>query len=519
MGFRASEWGKKQIELAREKKRSDSNAKAYEFDDALLVEASRLLDPEKNWCQGKNIYADGCSIQNWKRFRTGKDIGDEVFKAFCKVLGLYWRDIVDYESNSQLQKSVDRDKSLESFWIGRKDLIDKLSTKLRGNHYVLVLTGLTGIGKTSLGYQLAKALQTDNFKRIIRVNFECYRTTDFAKIAADELLPPCGENVTPQERKDPEKLLDKLLKILCNNPYLLQMDSLENLLKGDENTGWNNFQDEWWVTFFQKLLIAPECQSRLILTSQDLPNQFKDLSHQQISIGEGVQLELEAMGRWYFQPVTGLNHLEQLELFKKTGIEIDLTSGNDFDLKRIDYLERIGAAYEGHPQALRWIAFEIWSQEDGFAGDVEAYWNKYSGEIEKIEKATQEIKRENDQSKIAKLTDYLKKKQLEKLLKRQIDRLKASILDAYRLLCVGSAYRKAVPKEAWFCSFKDKFPNHKDEQLDLAFNALFYRSLVEIEDFIENKKRIRLHNLVRSVVLSNLPRRNSGKPQDDKQFC
>ena len=52
------------------------------------------------------------------------------------------------------------------------------------------------------------------------------------------------------------------------------------------------------------------------------------------------------------------------------------------------YLERIGAAYEGHPLALRVIAGEIKNRP--FTGNVIAYWNRYGNEVEEVEKAISE---------------------------------------------------------------------------------------------------------------------------------
>ena len=52
------------------------------------------------------------------------------------------------------------------------------------------------------------------------------------------------------------------------------IDSVEHILKGNEQEGWSDFQDEWWPKLFQSLLAGEYCQSTVILTSQDLPAQI-----------------------------------------------------------------------------------------------------------------------------------------------------------------------------------------------------------------------------------------------------
>ncbi len=93
--LKASEQGLKKIRQAK-------NEKGWKFENPRwLVEASKVLEPNKVWQEG-GPYADGCSEPTWKRFRTGKEaINTDVFKAFCKVLGLSWNEIIDRTDVSQ----------------------------------------------------------------------------------------------------------------------------------------------------------------------------------------------------------------------------------------------------------------------------------------------------------------------------------------------------------------------------------------------------------------------------------
>ena len=87
--LKASQQGIAKIKQAR-------NEKGWTVDDPrCLVEASKVLEPKKIWQEG-GPYADGCSEGNWKRFLYGTaTVNTEVFKAFCRVLGVSWEEIVD----------------------------------------------------------------------------------------------------------------------------------------------------------------------------------------------------------------------------------------------------------------------------------------------------------------------------------------------------------------------------------------------------------------------------------------
>jgi hypothetical protein len=78
------------------KNKQARNEKGWRVDDPRsLVEASKILEPKKIWQEG-GPYADGCSEGNWKRFLYGTGaVNTEVFKAFCRVLGVSWEEIVD----------------------------------------------------------------------------------------------------------------------------------------------------------------------------------------------------------------------------------------------------------------------------------------------------------------------------------------------------------------------------------------------------------------------------------------
>lgn len=345
-----------------------------------------------------------------------------------------------------------------------------------------MLLGLTGIGKTALAEKLAVDLP-ENWAHFDRVNFDDRtKLTDFASVATD-LLTGWGEAITPDDRKDTQRLLSRLVKRLRDNQHLLLIDSMENILKGNEQEGWSEFQDEWWPQFFHSFFAVHDCQSTIILTSQDLPAQIQEVATRYQNF-------------FYYKVLRGLEGAEQLALFGKTGLDV----GRESEGRA--YLLRIGEAYEGHPLALRVIAGEIGSKP--FYGNVLAYWNKYGNEIEEVEKAIEEAKKigkaDGADDKLN-LHQYTRQLQINvrTRLEKAFERLERDVRNAYLLLCLASVYRCAVPESFWLSQLEDE--GCDDEQQQLALDALRERHLVEEEIDHHDQYLLRQHNLIRSVAL------------------
>ncbi|MEG4518400.1 MULTISPECIES: AAA family ATPase [unclassified Microcoleus] len=429
-----------------------------------------------SWCGDAQT-----SVATLKRFWRRKPIQHEVFVKICKAVELEnWEDIVD---DSPLSQSDLRAEffACDDAWVGRKDLISQLAQKVQGSCHLLILLGIAGIGKTALAERLAVELQGDG-RKFHQENFENQQqASDFASVAI-RWLEKWGERITPEDRKDTQQLLNRTVKRLREKPYLVVIDSLELILKGNEESGWNGFQDELWTEFFAAFLAVKSCQSRIIVTSQDLPDQIPD----------------RYKIFWDCQELKGLTASEQLELFDRTGLEVEIDSPNK------PYLERIGAAYEGHPLALRVIAGEIGSKP--FYGNLAGYWNKYGHEIEEVEKAIEEAKTKgitssaDDDWRLDRYTRQLRKN-VRVRLEKTFERLKKDVLNAYRLLCEASVYRCAVPEEFWLSHLEDW--DCDEEKQELALDALRARFLVE-EELIDDEIHLRQHNLIRSVALEHL---------------
>jgi nucleoside phosphorylase len=376
----------------------------------------------------------------------------------------------------------------DNCWVGQDGLIYDLSDRiLTGETRLLVLLGITGIGKTALGERLAvESVEWfgNDWSRFHQENFDNeQQSSDFASVA-ERWLRLWGEIIIPEDRKDPQRLLNHLVRHLCQNRYIIQMDSLENILQGNEEEGWSEFQDAWWIKFFESYLKAGSCQSSIILTSQDLPGQIQ-------------LIETQSQKNCYFQALSGLMQSEQLALFEKTALDVSPNS-----VSRI-YLERIGSAYEGHPLALRVIAGEINNQP--FNGNVLAYWKRYGAEVEEVEKAIEEEKEGKmtgeDSWKLDRFTKTLRRN-VRSRLNKTFARLQDEAKWAYVLLCESSIYHHPVPIDCWL-GHLDDWDVSKDQQIT-ALNILRDRCLVEECVGDNNEILLRQNNLVRSVSLEFL---------------
>jgi hypothetical protein len=440
------------------------------------------------WCDAAKI-----SVSTLKRFREGQSIRQDALINICKAVGIEnWQEIVAQESQEVQEKEIEF-FAYDDKWVGREALLTTLKKQIKNKCRLLIITGITGIGKTALAERLTIELSSDwnKFITIIPENFDNYtQPTDFASVAA-RWLEEMGEQISADDRQNHQFLLETLLNCLFNNQYLILMDSLEEILEGNQEQGWNNFQDEWWVNFFVGLLKANSCQSLIIVTSQDLPIQIQ-------TIGSKSQ-------NWYFQNLTGLSQSEQLDLFAKIGLEV---AAND---EETNYLTRIGTAYEGHTLALKVIGGEIGNHP--FYGNISAYWHKYGEEIEKVEKAISESKNQiaskDDDFKIHNYNRLLQRN-VEIRLERTLERLKKDIKAAYILLCEASIYRRGVPEKYWlrhleFWPFAQK---EKEVALDVLRDRYLVEELINPEN---NQCLVRQHNLIRSIALAhfkNLPQEN-----------
>ncbi|MBD2087116.1 tetratricopeptide repeat protein [Coleofasciculus sp. FACHB-542] len=371
----------------------------------------------------------------------------------------------------------------EETWVERGELSRQLSEKLRGQCRVLVITGIAGQGKTALAERLASVELREDWQQYKCVNFYDRGMRDFVS-AADTLLTQLGEEVTADERKNADGLLNRLVQKLRNHRYFVQIDSLEFLLKGkgDEDTARNEFENERWWEFFNRLLAGGECQSRLILTSQDLPTQFKSCQSRRF---------------WHEERLTGLDENEHFELFQKLFHRDEKEIPPESETA--DYLKRMGKAYEGHPLVIEVIVGEILAQP--FNGNVVAYWNKYRQEFEAIEAAI------GHQELQLRVKDRVRK---------SLERLQQDVPYAYTLLLRSSVYRHPVPERFWLSMLGSCTEQEKATALGTIESRylVFREAVTHTGQFL-----LRQHNLIRNTAYELLRKiSNQGLEWQDDHY-
>lgn len=462
---------------------------------ALLTQISEILEPNRQWPQedadGGPLYA--FSLPTWQRFLSGKPVSAPLVKAACEVLQLNWRDLVEVESSKELQRQQQELDAAQQGYIARTDTTDLLLADLQADCRILLLTGLTGIGKTAISCRLAEQLHEVSSRESLWWFVDPEEGLAFSQFAI-ACLRSWQIDVPSEDSRDANKLLNRLMAALIDRPITIQLHSFEYCLQGNEAMGWNECIDPAWETFFRRCLDVLEFAPRLIISSQDLPNCFRDRDKGDRPLGDG-----RGGDRYRCQTITGLSHHQRLRLFQSRGLEAQPESPGR------PALERIGAAYEGHPLALQIIACEILAEP--FLGNVVAYWEKYGKEIIEIEKTAQreDVAQPGREHRLHRYSKRLREKVKERV-ELTLKRLAEASPSTYILLCHGSVFNRPVPPRFWTRSVSRL--GWSTEQTAQALELLVQRCLVEYqqEPCSAEHRVLKLHNLVRSVARDHLKR-------------
>lgn len=405
------------------------------------------------------------------------------FEDICDALNLEARDVMNPDAQPQQPPAAQFSgfHAYDDCWVGRETIITQLSTHLRGQCRILMILGLTGIGKTALAERIAIELQ-DQFPQWQRANFDyTQKTTDFASTAS-RWLDGLGIAVPPGQTQ-PETLHELLLDYLSQHPVLLLLDSTELLLTEPDADQGAIFLDPHWRDFLLALLKQDTCASKIILTSQEQPSELTLHRYRPF---------------WQRQILTGLSQPEQAALFTATGFDADDKN-----------LHRLGQAYQGHPLVLRIILGEIW---EAFGGDVIAYWRTIASKITEVEQTLAAAQAEASQAigsdddwQLHRLTRQIRTAVNQERLQITLTRLQAQQRPAYWLLCAAATYRIPVKPEGWLIQLKHlsrRLGNPCDETMQhRALQTLEHRFLVETEIDDQHQRRFGLHHLIRSVAL------------------
>ncbi len=342
-------------------------------------------------------------------------------------------------------------------WVGRETIMNNLLPKLQGQHRLVWITGISGIGKTTLGECLtSRAWERNPSFQWFRIEIEEGQSPDFGSVVAD-LWGRLGEvELDPQIRNNPEQVAKKLLQKLQAHPYWIQIDALERLLNPEKPT---EFVDAYWAVFLRCCLTESNFRSRLVLTSQAFPTALMEFSDRYPNF-------------WTQHQLQGLLEVDQqLEFFQRRGLSIAPANRA--------MLTQIARTYEGHPLVMKVIAEDI---VNSFSKSVDRYWQSYRSEFEQVARELQGVRVEETE-----YNEALDRKVRERI-KKSLEHLPAVALE---LLCRSSVFRRPVPKRFWLGMMGNCTP----QEQKAAYRGLDDRALIEKEG-----TDIRQHNLLRSIA-------------------
>ncbi|MEW6491858.1 MAG: NB-ARC domain-containing protein [Cyanobacteriota bacterium] len=353
--LKASRQGKAKINQARNEKGWGWN---IGNDDTCFIEASKVLEPEKNWFSG-GPYANGISEGTWRRFLAGtKPISAVAFKAYCQVLELNWEEIVDRASTATENSRQDWEAEIDtSIFYGRTTELAQLEQCIVTERCRLVaLLGMGGIGKTSLGVKLAKQIQP-SFEflswRSLRSAPPVQETlADWIDFLSEGRETNCPQTVDAQ--------VSRLIEYLRANPCLLVLDDVETVLRSGELAGQyrDGYQD------YGKLIrrVGQERhQSCLLLISREKPIEIAAMAGASLPIRD---LRIKGLPKEDAKRI-----LEAKGLFRKDGLDWQPINPTDRQTQQNPPLQRgweeLIQIYRGHPAALKIMATTIQEIFDG----------------------------------------------------------------------------------------------------------------------------------------------------------
>ncbi|MEX0270726.1 NB-ARC domain-containing protein [Leptolyngbyaceae cyanobacterium UHCC 1019] len=370
--------------------------------------------------------------------------------------------------------SVPNIDGMEVRWVGREALVEGLVQRLLGNCRLLMLVGLTGIGKTALAARLLTDRELHPAFPVQKV-LSLDRTLPNFENLASEILGATAI-ADPDLQKNPDRLIAAMVAHLKTQPCLLVLDMMEEILTRDRQ-GNTSFTDPAFDRFLEQVIRADTMPSRIILTSQERPPSLYQGRYE---------------GRSHLEALLGLQDTEALQLFAEWGVAVIAGSQEEA------LLQRLIRVYEGHPLALRVIAGEM--QATPYDGCVQTYWAEFGAVFLAVEQQQQaeEIEGKSDQSLLAS-----HRPQLQDIVYARIDqafhRLSQVEPDSYRLLVMAAVYRRAVEPAAWYRLLDDLPPPVAVRSLC----ALERRYLIEREHH-QQHILYRQHSLIRSVALQHL---------------
>lgn len=276
--LKASRHGVAKIKQARNEK---GWGWSMEEDDSCLLQASALLEPDTHWFPG-GPYAIGISEPTWKRFLAGKHpINAAAFKAYCKVLGLNWEEVVDRTSPAIANTHQDWEEEIDvGVFFGRTTELALLDPWIVTERCRLVaLLGMGGIGKTALGVKLAKQIQ-GAFESLI---WRSLRNAPPVQEILADLIEFLSDGRDTNLAKTVNGQVSQLIEHLRTKRCLLLLDDVETVLDSGKLAGQyrDGYQDYGKLI---KRVGEERHQSCLVLISREKPIEIAALAGAALSV-------------------------------------------------------------------------------------------------------------------------------------------------------------------------------------------------------------------------------------------
>ena len=357
---------------------------------------------------------DGFLAEVWQRFVQRKPVNSDIFKTYCILLGLDWRDVV-YRSGME---PIDRSavavgwhfSATEAEFVGREDAIAALQQLDQSGSKIVVIQGQGGIGKTTLARQYFQQQQLQ-FSLVL----ECWMAQESQHIASAESV--VQEWLRRRFNEEPAQefgiSLKRLRQQLRQQRTGILIDNLEPAL---DREGRFVAPHRGYVELL-RVLADPTVQSLTLIASREPLHETSIAVRAYTLQGLDIAAWRQFLG----------SH------------QINCHSPN---------LQAMHAAYGGNAKAMLILSSAV---RMDFASDLEAYWQ------------------ENQ-------TDLLSNLDLDNLVASHFDRLQHLYPDAYRLLCRLGCYRyqelPTVPFEALTCLLLE-VPTQQHQRIVKFLQGLF----------------------------------------------
>jgi len=241
-------------------------------------------------------------------------------------------------------------------WKGRDEILAELKAKLlhpQNAPKVLAIIGQGGIGKTSLAVKLIEAVGVNLSGLALAADspydcalyFKVQEGTSFDDVA--EFLLGEGLRIqTPELLKTADEKIAKIIEGLAQNPFLLVLDNLEDILHPAKHSQARKSISPDWGKLLNAL-VYNQHQSQTILTCREVPADLGDSRSKKATINRKlVQVE----------KLLGVDTEASVEILKEYGLrdsEEDLQWIAERVKGHVFVLEMLGNNYADEPGKLR----------------------------------------------------------------------------------------------------------------------------------------------------------------------